>query len=80
MQIGTPAGREQYIHRLGRTGRAGKEGLGLLVLMPWEEVFLRSLKDITITQAKDMPITPDVEAKVCLLLPSMILCLATRVL
>ncbi|KAH9541793.1 hypothetical protein CY35_14G084600 [Sphagnum magellanicum] len=58
VQVGTPAGREQYIHRLGRTGRAGKEGLGLLLLMPWEEVFLRSLKDISITPAPpiDVPV------------------------
>ncbi|CAJ0765984.1 24419_t:CDS:2, partial [Entrophospora sp. SA101] len=26
LQIGAPSSREQYIHRLGRTGRAGKEG------------------------------------------------------
>lgn len=64
LQVGTPSGREQYIHRLGRTGRAGKEGRGLLVLTPWEEVFLRSLKDITITQAMDVPISSDIEAKV----------------
>ncbi|CAK9864690.1 unnamed protein product [Sphagnum jensenii] len=58
VQVGTPAGREQYIHRLGRTGRAGKEGLGLLLLMPWEEVFLQSLKDISITPAPpiDVPV------------------------
>lgn len=63
-QVGIPAGREQYIHRLGRTGRAGKEGRGLLLLMPWEEVFLRSLKDISITESKAVQMTPAVEAKV----------------
>lgn len=65
MQVGTPASREQYIHRLGRTGRAGKEGRGLLLLTPWEEVFLRSLNDITITQSKGTEVSPDIEAKVC---------------
>ena len=29
-----------YIHRLGRTGRAGKKGSGLLVLLPFETGFL----------------------------------------
>ncbi|KAH8934145.1 hypothetical protein BDL97_18G067700 [Sphagnum fallax] len=58
VQVGTPSGREQYIHRLGRTGRAGKEGQGVLLLMPWEEVFLRSLKDISITPA--LPINVNV--------------------
>ncbi|XP_024535745.1 DEAD-box ATP-dependent RNA helicase 26 [Selaginella moellendorffii] len=48
VQIGVPAAREQYIHRLGRTGRAGKEGQGVLILLPWEEPFLRKLKDISI--------------------------------
>lgn len=52
------------IHRLGRTGRAGKEGRGLLLLTPWEEVFLRSLNDITITQSKGTEVSPDIEAKV----------------
>lgn len=64
VQVGTPASREQYIHRLGRTGRAGKEGRGLLLLTPWEEVFLRSLNDITITQSKGTEVSPDIEAKV----------------
>lgn len=41
-----PETREQYIHRLGRTGRAGMEGKGLLVLSPWESLFLQELKGL----------------------------------
>lgn len=73
-QVGTPAGREQYIHRLGRTGRAGKEGRGLLLLMPWEKVFLRSLKDISITESKAPQMTSAVEAKVTPFLVRGLLC------
>jgi hypothetical protein len=51
MQVGIPADREQYIHRLGRTGRKGKEGQGLLLLAPWEKYFLGSIKDLTISEA-----------------------------
>lgn len=65
-QVGIPAGREQYIHRLGRTGRAGKEGRGLLLLMPWEESFLRKIQDISITESKAPQMTSAVEAKVTL--------------
>lgn len=36
VQYGAPKNRELYIHRLGRTGRAGKQGKGLLVLLPFE--------------------------------------------
>jgi len=32
IQYGSAEGRETYIHRLGRTGRAGKKGRGILVL------------------------------------------------
>ncbi|MCO5567020.1 hypothetical protein L7F22_020703 [Adiantum nelumboides] len=50
IQIGAPSDVEQYIHRLGRTGRAGKEGEGLLVLAPWEAYFLKKLESILIRQ------------------------------
>lgn len=40
IQIGQPKDRETYIHRLGRTGRAGKLGKGLLILPEFEEDFV----------------------------------------
>lgn len=41
IQIGLPRDRETYIHRLGRTGRAGKEGEGWIFLTPFEKSELR---------------------------------------
>ncbi|KAK4686651.1 hypothetical protein P7C73_g3476, partial [Tremellales sp. Uapishka_1] len=41
IQVGIPGSAEQYIHRVGRTGRGGTEGgRGDLVLLPWEMGFL----------------------------------------
>ncbi|CAE7075520.1 unnamed protein product [Rhizoctonia solani] len=45
IQVGLPASAEQYIHRLGRTARAGNEGHGILVLAKWERFFLHK-KDV----------------------------------
>jgi len=41
LQVGVASDRESYIHRLGRTGRAGKKGKGVLVLMDAEKEFLK---------------------------------------
>ncbi|GAA6051794.1 hypothetical protein JCM3770_004976 [Rhodotorula araucariae] len=45
LQVGLPASLEQYIHRLGRTARAGAtttaQGKGVIVLAPFEAFFLR---------------------------------------
>ncbi|OAE29575.1 hypothetical protein AXG93_702s1290 [Marchantia polymorpha subsp. ruderalis] len=64
IQLGCPSGREDYIHRLGRTGRAGKEGQGILVLAPWEKGFLRALKDISIEECTDLKVSNSVKSKV----------------
>ena len=62
--MGLPAEREQYIHRLGRTGRKGKEGQGILLLAPWEEFFLSTIKDLPITKASAPSVDPDTQKKV----------------
>lgn len=53
LQFGLPESREQYIHRLGRCGRAGKTGKGLLVLAPFEARFLNELNGIEIKKDTD---------------------------
>src|SRR3984957_73484 len=51
IQVGIPASTEQYVHRVGRTGRAGTEGRGDLVLLPWEMGFVTY-------QLTEMPLKP----------------------
>ncbi|CAN0014177.1 unnamed protein product, partial [Phaeothamnion confervicola] len=46
MQVGLPADRAQYIHRLGRTARAGKGGEGVLLLCDFERGFLDAVRDL----------------------------------
>lgn len=38
-QVGIPADKESYIHRLGRTARAGKEGRGIFIITAHESFF-----------------------------------------
>ncbi|GKU96671.1 hypothetical protein SLEP1_g9883 [Rubroshorea leprosula] len=64
VQVGLPVDREQYIHRLGRTGRKGKEGQGILLLAPWEEFFLSTIKDLPITKATLPSVDPETKKKV----------------
>lgn len=46
-QVGVPADRQSYIHRLGRTARAGKDGHGVFIIASCESFFPRAiLKDI----------------------------------
>jgi len=62
IQVGIPSNRDQYIHRLGRTGRAGKSGRCILLLHDFEQFFLRSsVKDLPIKRI-DMSAFPGVPA------------------
>lgn len=53
IQFGMPSSTEQYVHRLGRTGRAGAAGKGWLILGGFETPFLEELKqfDVPINSA-----------------------------
>ncbi|KAK1528152.1 DEAD/DEAH box helicase [Colletotrichum paranaense] len=47
-QVGIPADKESYIHRLGRTARAGAEGRGIFIVAEVEGFFPQwTLKEIT---------------------------------
>jgi len=66
LQYGAPNTKEGYIHRIGRTGRAGNQGIGLIVLLPCEQRFLAGLRKRRIYKntelekmVLDLPSTPD---------------------
>ena len=42
IQVGVPGTRDLYIHRVGRTGRAGKDGRGDLVVLDFEREFVKT--------------------------------------
>ncbi|MCD7448580.1 hypothetical protein HAX54_044526 [Datura stramonium] len=63
IQVGVPVDREQYIHRLGRTGREGKEGEGILLLAPWEQYFLDDIKDLPMENWPVPHLDPRVKVK-----------------
>ena len=55
VQVGLPSDKNQYVHRLGRTARAGKTGDGVLLLADFERSFLGACRDQPI---KDRPAAP----------------------
>ncbi len=70
-----PRDPENYIHRIGRTGRAGKEGLALSLVADSEDYKLRTIGDyrqadcelepLPITAAQDNPLQPQM-ATLCI--------------
>lgn len=51
LQVGL-TDKEQYIHRLGRTARAGKEGKGMILVSPFEENFItKELRELPLHRA-----------------------------
>merc|ERR1740129_2072603 len=53
VQFGAPPSREHYIHRVGRTARAGKLGRAVLLLGELEQGFLRTVEDLPLTPLQD---------------------------
>ncbi|XP_021754101.1 DEAD-box ATP-dependent RNA helicase 48-like [Chenopodium quinoa] len=63
IQVRSPSDREQYVHRLGRTGREGKDGEGILLLAPWEEHFLEDIKDLPVQRSSAPHVDPYARSK-----------------
>ena len=60
-----PYDTESYIHRIGRTGRAGREGEAILFVSPREQRMLKSIERATRQQIEPMqlPSTDDINEK-----------------
>lgn len=62
IQVGIPSSPEQYVHRVGRTGRGGVVGgRGDLILQPFEAGFQRQLSKFPITQVPVKEFAADLE-------------------
>ncbi|SBT46941.1 DEAD box helicase, putative [Plasmodium ovale wallikeri] len=48
VQVNCAISREQYIHRVGRTARSNKEGIGIILLNEADELFYEQIKDLNI--------------------------------
>lgn len=51
-----PSSAEVYVHRIGRTGRAGREGAAMTILDPREQRLLRSIEQHTKAKVTVMPV------------------------
>jgi ATP-dependent RNA helicase DeaD len=60
-----PYDAEVYVHRIGRTGRAGRGGEALTLLGPWERNQLRAIEAATGAriQRADVPTVAEMEAR-----------------
>lgn len=60
-----PSSAEVYVHRIGRTGRAGREGVAITILDPREHRLLRTIEQHTKAQVSVLPVpsVADLRAK-----------------
>lgn len=52
---------ESYVHRIGRTGRAGKEGIAIVLVSPSDLYRVKRLEKVAQTTLREIPI-PELEA------------------
>lgn len=73
LQVGAPSDRAQYLHRLGRTARAGKDGAGLLLLCDFERFFLGLVQDLPLVErpATEIGLLENARVKVDRALPQL---------
>lgn len=66
INYGVPQDVESYLHRIGRTGRAGAKGISITLIDPRDLNMLRRIQDYTRTQMTkcEIPTLDDVQAKV----------------
>ena len=57
----TPAYPENYMHRIGRTGRAEKEGTSILIYTPNEEEYKKSIETLMSQKIKELQLPTEVE-------------------
>ncbi len=60
-----PADQAQYIHRVGRTARAGKQGQAILLLHDFEHFFLRSIQELPVEKMKPSTVQVNPPACIC---------------
>jgi len=56
-----PLDPESYVHRIGRTGRAGKEGMAISLVTPFEFKALNKIQKISKITLKEIPTLEDVK-------------------
>ena len=54
-----PQDPDSYVHRIGRTGRAGKKGVSVTLVIPNEVEYLHSIEDLT--KKRMLPLKPPTE-------------------
>jgi ATP-dependent RNA helicase DeaD len=60
-----PAAAESYVHRIGRTGRAGRDGVAITLVEPREHRLLRSMEQLTRQKIEvaTLPTVADLKAR-----------------
>lgn len=50
-----PTNREMYIHRIGRSGRFGREGVAINLITPDDTPYMKDIESFYNTEVKELP-------------------------